>query len=89
MIQVNILGEEIDRAKVWEGVRHFSTFFRCLSPSSSMRLPTQKLSKPYTLRIFVEVSSHRHNQSLTPFPVPFVLWRMGERVENSNLLIIS
>ena len=62
MIQVNILGEEIDRAKFWEGVRRFSTFFRCLSPSSSMRLPTQKHSKPYTLRIFVEVSSHRHNQ---------------------------
>ena len=89
MIQVNILVEEIDRAKVWEEVRSFSTFFRCLSPSTSMCLPTQKLSKPCTFRIFVEVSSHRHNQSLIPFPGPFLLWRMGERVENSKLLIIS
>lgn len=56
------------------------------SPSTSVCLPTQ-LSKPHSSEIFMGASSHRHDQSLTPFSA--LLRRMGGVAENSKLLIMA
>lgn len=49
-----------------------------------MCLSTCKLPEFWTLGIFMEASSHRHDQLLA---VSAPLWRMGSRAENSNLFI--
>ena len=63
---------------------------------------SRKLSEPHTIGIFMEPSSYRHDQLLTPFPAPFSVsgewgrWRFqqvteahGGGVENSKLLIMA
>ena len=44
---------------------------------------TLKLSKFYTFGIFMEVSSHRHHGSLTPFPASFLFLEDGMEVPSS------
>lgn len=60
------------------------------SPSTSVCLPTQ-LSKPHSSEIFMGASSHRHDQSLTPFSaLPLSQEkRGGGGTENPKLLIIA
>lgn len=62
----------------------------CVSLPVSIRSPTWKVSKPKTIGIFMEASSCRHDQLLTPFlgPFPF-LEKLEGRAENSKLLIMT
>lgn len=43
----------------------------------------------YTTGIFTEASSHRHDQSLTPFRPFASLWRARGGTENCKLLLIA
>ena len=57
----------------WEGAWGCHALSLCHSPSTYL-FTTQKLSKPYTFGIFMEVSSHRHERPLTKSPRG---WGMG------------
>lgn len=48
------------------------------SPSTSTRSPTWKLSESHTVGIFMEPSSRRRDQLLTPFPAPFPSLENGD-----------
>ena len=50
----------------------------CLLFSTCMCSPPQKLLEPCS-GIFIEASSHKHNHSLNPFPIP--LWMIRRETE--------
>ena len=69
---------------IWKGPkgRSFSSYKVgvCHSPGMWMYSPTWKLSKPLTLVIFMEASSCRHDQLLTPSLAPPPSLEDGEGV---------
>ena len=60
-----------------------------LTPWSWGMSPTWKLSELHTTGIFVEASSRRHDQLLTPFPALLSSQENGGWAENSKLLIMA
>ena len=57
-------------------------------PGTRTCAPTWKLSEPHALEIFLESSSHGHNQSLS-YCVPLPFLKNGGRPESSKLLIMT
>lgn len=53
----------------------------CRPPSLCVYVHQPASSEPHILGIFMETSSGRHNQLLTPFPAPHALWRTGVPAE--------
>ena len=66
--------------RVWERPESRSFCLRglgvCHLPGTWMCSLTWKFSEPHTFGIFMETSSHRYDQSLTPFLAPLL---SGER----------
>lgn len=66
--------------EVWEGLERGS-FSPCEvgvhHPSARMCAPTWKVPKFHPIGIFMEASSHRHYQSLTPIPAPLFSLEKG------------
>ena len=56
----------------------------CDSPSQHVDVFTD-VETLSTFGSFMEASSYRHDQLLTPFPAP--LWRTGGWAENSTLIV--
>ena len=85
MIQVNIQVEEMRRVRyVGRSMELPFSLQECHSPNASMRSPTQRLSEPHTIGMFMETLSHRHNLSLTPFPAPLPSGEWGLGLEISS-----
>ena len=61
---------------------------RSALPFWYLDLPTWNLSEPCAIKMFMEASSFRHEQSLTPFSV-LLSQENGGEAENSKLLIMS
>lgn len=79
--------------EVWEGpkYRSFCSYeIGVHHPLSTwMCSPTLKLPKLYTIGIFMEASSYKHDYLLTPFPTPRPTLENGGGAKNIKLLILA
>ena len=59
------------------------------SPSTWVLSPSQKLSEPYSLAIFMEALSHSHNQLLIQSPALLLSPENEKCAESSKFLIMA
>lgn len=71
------------KGKVWKGPKSSRTSI----PWSWVLFTNLKVLEPCAFRIFMEASSHKHNQLLIPFQSLSPLCRMGVGAENSKRLL--
>lgn len=82
--------EQIQRAKYVRRDRELPCLLQAsYFPRTSMCSPAWKLSELHTIGIFIEASSHRHDQWSTPFPAPLPSLENWGWAAYSKLLIAA